>query len=77
MEFECDESDKLQITVANKMRYAFNVVKIRLHWGGVFETPYASTNIKNNQNNISAVKTLVQAIKDESISFYSIKKWII
>lgn len=68
-----DESDKLQITAANKMRYAFNVVDQITYWGGVFETPYASTNIKNNQNNISAVKTLVQAIKDESISFTALR----
>ena len=68
-----DESEKLQITAANKMRNAFSVIDLMTYWGGVFETPYASTNIVNNQNNIAAVKRLLQAIKDNGTSFASIR----
>ena len=69
-----DESDKLQITAANKMRHAFNVIDHITYWGGVFETPYASTNIKNNHNNITAVQQLVEAIKQEGLSFTTIRE---
>jgi hypothetical protein len=68
-----DESEKLQITAANKMRNAFSAIDLMTYWGGVFETPYASTNIVNNQNNIAAVKRLLQAIKDNGTSFASIR----
>lgn len=68
-----DESEKLQITAANKMRNAFSVLELMTYWGGVFETPYASTNINNNQNNIAAVKRLLQTIKDDGLIFSSLR----
>lgn len=68
-----DESEKLQITAANKMRNAFSVLDLMTYWGGVFETPYASTNINNNQNNIAAVKRLLQTIKDDGLIFSSLR----
>lgn len=68
-----DESEKLQITAANKMRNAFSVIELMTYWGGVFETPYASTNINNNQNNIAAVKRLLQTIKDDGLIFSSLR----
>lgn len=69
-----DESDKLQITAANKMRLAFNVIDLITYWGGVFETPYASVNINNNIKNITAVKQLVNDVKSEGISFSGVRE---
>ena len=55
------------------MRNAFSVLDLMTYWGGVFETPYASTNINNNQNNIAAVKRLLQTIKDDGLIFSSLR----
>ena len=68
-----DESEKLQITAANKMRNAYSVLDLMTYWGGVFETPYASTNIVNNQTNIAAVKRLLQTIKESGLYFSSLR----
>ena len=68
-----DESEKLQITAANKMRNAYSVLDLMTYWGGVFETPYASTNIVNNQTNIAAVQRLLQTIKESGLYFSSLK----
>lgn len=69
-----NSSENLQITASNKMRNAFNREEFISYWGGVFETPYTSTNIDNNRKNIEAVKTLVSSLQSVGIKFEPLKE---
>lgn len=58
-----NDSEELGITAPNKMRYSTKRVERNNYYGRVFETPYLSTEVTTNINNVSAVKKLCQHLK--------------
>lgn len=52
----------LEITARNKMMSAQPVREIVSFWGNIFETPYFSTDVDSNKQNVNAVNKLIDLI---------------
>lgn len=59
----------LEITAKNKMRNSTSVVEIESFWGSIFETPYFSKSVKDNEDNVLATKQLLGKIAESNIFF--------
>ncbi len=59
----------LEITARNKMRTATEIQEIITFWGNIFETPYFSSDINANTNNLKATRRLLTDIETNGISF--------
>lgn len=59
----------LEITARNKMRNSSAVIEIDSFWGSIFETPYFTKHLKDNQNNVFETKKLVNNIIENGNSF--------
>ena len=59
----------LEITARNKMRNSMPIVEIESFWGSIFETPYFSKVVKDNEDNVIATKQLLGKIAEENVAF--------
>lgn len=59
----------IQITARNKMRNSMQIVEYETLWGNIFETPYFSKLVKDNETNVKATKYLLARMTEENISF--------
>lgn len=59
----------LEITARNKMRNSMPVIEIESFWGSIFETPYFSKIIKDNEENVKATRYLLGKIAESNIIF--------
>ena len=63
------ESNELQITAANKMRYSFDHEEVIDIYGNLFETPYLDANLDNQKQNIESIKNFISKARNAGYSF--------
>lgn len=63
-----DYTDELQITASNKMRNSYNWYEFSFY-GNIYDTPYVSRNVQQNQENWNAVNELAAKLFREGYDF--------
>lgn len=63
----------LEITARNKMRKASHCEVRTSFWGNVFETPYFSTNVNDNNTNLEETKLLLKSVFNENIKLEKVR----